>query len=82
VRDHGKATAQQIPSDYVAGYRVTALGNNYRLSELHAAFARAQLRKLPEFRERRRKAHAALRDRLGDIPGLEFQACRPGAGLS
>ena len=82
VRDHGKATAQQMPSDFVAGYRITALGNNYRLSEMHAAFARAQLSKLPEFTERRRKAHTALRERLGQIPSLEFQACRPGAGLS
>jgi len=63
-------------------YRITALGNNYRLSEIQAAFARAQLSKLEDFKRRRREAYITLREGLDEIPGLEFQARRPGAELS
>jgi dTDP-4-amino-4,6-dideoxygalactose transaminase len=82
ICDHGKDKAEKASSDFIAPYRVTALGNAYRLSEMHAAFARAQLNKLEDFRERRREAYVALRDRLREIPSLEFQVCRPGAELS
>ena len=47
--DHGKASrAPEVASEIIRPYRVQALGNNYRLSELHAAFARSQLSKLGE----------------------------------
>ena len=82
LRNHGKVKTEKTAFDFVAPYRVTALGNNYRLGEIHAAFARAQLSKLPELRERRRKAYVELREQLDDIPGLEFQALRPGAEVS
>jgi perosamine synthetase len=82
VRDHGKAEAEKTSADFIAPYRVIGLGNNYRLSELHAAFARAQLSKLAAFRERRRAAYLSLRERLDEIAGLAFQAHRPGAQLS
>ncbi len=82
VCDHGKDKAAKVPSDLVAPYRVTALGNNYRLSEMQAAFARAQLSKLEELRERRRAACAVLCERMREIPGLEFQVHRPDAELS
>ena len=82
VCDHGKDKSGTRSAGTTASYRVTGLGNNYRLSEIQAAFARAQLRKLDRFLERRREACAALRDRLSQIPGLEFRQPRAGAELS
>jgi len=82
VCDHGKDKAEKAPSEFIAPYRVTALGNNYRLSEMHAAFARAQLSKLEDLKEHRREAYVTLQDRLREIPGLELQVRRPGAELS
>ena len=82
VCDHGKDKDKKTSSDLVAPYRVTALGNNYRLSEMHAAFACAQLSKLEDLMECRRAIYVALLERLWEIPGLEFQVCRPGAKLS
>lgn len=86
VRDHGKGQESVIPkessTERLSSYRVTALGNNYRLSEMQAAFARAQLAKLPEMRERRRAAYLYLREGLDEVAGLEFQILRPGAELS
>jgi dTDP-4-amino-4,6-dideoxygalactose transaminase len=85
VRGHGKAQDDQSPADpsrFVKSYRVTALGNNYRLSEMQAAFARAQLSKLDDLSARRRDAYRALRRGLSDIEGLEFQAQQPGAELA
>ena len=82
VRNHGKAKAEKTASDFIAPYRIAALGNNYRLSEVQAAFARAQLRKLDDFKARRRQAYDALYDRLREIPDLGLQVRRPGAELS
>lgn len=82
VRGHGKEQSQKPMYRSGASYQVTALGNNYRLSELHAAFARAQLSKLPELKQRRRKAYHVLQERLSGIPGLEFQTRRPGVECS
>ena len=77
IRDHGKAVTEKVSSDIIAPYRVTRLGNNYRLSEMHAAFARAQLAKLPMFVERRRKAHARLHQLMSSIPGIVLRSHRP-----
>jgi dTDP-4-amino-4,6-dideoxygalactose transaminase len=82
ICDHGKSKEEAEAADYVARYRITALGNNYRLSEIHAAFARAQLVKLPSLLERRRSAHASLSHKLGDIPGLRFLVLPKGATRS
>ena len=85
IRGHGKAQADQQtvdPTRFVTSYQVTALGNNYRLSEMQAAFARAQLSKLDDFSARRRVAYRALKHGLSDIPGLKFQVQQPGAELA
>ena len=80
VRSHGKrfeqsATGEQRPTH---PYQVVTIGNNYRMGELHAAFALAQLRKLDDFHQRRRECAEYLRDRLKDLPGLLLQDMRPG----
>jgi dTDP-4-amino-4,6-dideoxygalactose transaminase len=71
LRDHGKDQTWRGE-----GYRVSTLGNNYRMTEIQAAFALAQLRKLDHFHAARR-AHSLYLDRgLAGIPGLVRQALR------
>ncbi len=82
ICDHGKEKGTVAAADLIAPYRVAVLGNNYRLSEMQAAFARAQLGKVEEFAARRRRTRDTLRRRLDEIPGLEFQRRRPGVELS
>jgi dTDP-4-amino-4,6-dideoxygalactose transaminase len=85
IRSHGKAQEPQAglaAHDFVAPYRVTALGSNYRLSEIQAAFARVQLSKLDGFRARRGIAYEALYAGLREVEGLEFQARQPGVELA
>ena len=83
ICDHGKAQGGvKAPTDFIRPYRITALGNNYRLSEIQSAFARAQLAKLDRFAAARRKAYEEMRAGLAGIPGLEFQEIRAGAQLS
>ena len=66
----------------VGAYQVTTLGNNYRMTEIQAAFGRAQLSKLAGFRERRRVCAACLDANLADVEGLVRQDLREGAELS
>lgn len=47
-------------------------GHNYRLSELAAAVARAQLAKLERLTARRRELVAVVEETLGDVPGIEL----------
>ena len=72
IRDHGKKKAGKRPDDLIAPYRVTRLGNNYRLSEIHAAFARTQLSKLHSFIDRRRKAYVDLSRKMAKIDGVKL----------
>ena len=86
MRDHGKA-ARTVAADektgrLVGAYRVATLGNNYRMTEIQAAFGRAQLAKLPAFQERRRACATFLDAGLADVEGLVRQDRREGAELS
>jgi len=47
------------------------IGNNYRLSEIHAAIAIEQLRKLKFLNDKRIALADYLSEKLGEIPGLE-----------
>jgi perosamine synthetase len=85
MRSHGKeqvAGATRAATDFIRRYRITALGNNYRLSEMQAAFGRAQLARLDEFRARRRTAYETMRAGLSQIPGLQLQVQQPDVELS
>ena len=53
-------------------YQHSELGFNYRLSNLLAAFGRAQLADLSRRIERRRDHNRFYRRALGDLPGVEF----------
>jgi len=80
-----KPLAMTPPGDagrLVSAYQVTSLGNNYRMTEIQAAFGRAQLSKLDAFRARRRVCAAYLDANLADVAGLVRQDLREGAELS
>jgi dTDP-4-amino-4,6-dideoxygalactose transaminase len=79
VRSHGKLfEAPQTGSPKASRpYQVVTIGNNYRMGELHAAFALVQLRKLDQFHRIRRECAEYLREQLKDIPGLILQDIRP-----
>ena len=55
----------------------TFLANNYRMTELQAAVARAQLRKLPSIIERRSEWCLQLSAKLADIKGLQLPQITP-----
>ncbi len=71
ARDHGRRPRRtDVPHDYG---RLEQIGNHYRLTEIQAAFALAQVRRLPRLRELRRQHTEALDRALRDVPGLAFQ---------
>jgi len=70
IRNHGEAVIQ---SDDPAEL-LNILGHNFRLGEIEAAIARAQLHKLPALVASRQKAADRLRAGLADLPGLELPA--------
>jgi perosamine synthetase len=51
-------------------YDTTALGFNYRMSELHAAIGFEQTKKLPQFLKARKENFTQLRNQLIEIKGL------------
>ena len=63
--------------DPVPHYEHSAIGYNYRLSNLLAAIGRAQLARLPEFVSRRRAINAFYRAALADLDGVEFMPEAP-----
>jgi dTDP-4-amino-4,6-dideoxygalactose transaminase len=71
ARDHGRRPPRPgVAHDYG---RLQQIGNHYRLTEIQAAFALAQARRLPHFRAMRRRHTEALDRALRDVPGLAFQ---------
>lgn len=57
-------------------YDVVELGYNYRLTDFQCALGRSQLRRLPEFVERRRQIAAAYDDALAEMEGASALAVR------
>ncbi|MCB2154112.1 DegT/DnrJ/EryC1/StrS family aminotransferase [bacterium] len=80
LRSHGMSTGtwQRHHGD-ASRYDVEAMGYNYRLDEVRAAMGRQQLRKLPEYTQRRTHAAAMLRDRLQPLTerGLQIPFATP-----
>lgn len=62
----------QQARDPAPHYEHSQIGFNYRLSNLLAAVGRAQLERLDEKVAKRRKIKAYYREKLGDLPGVEF----------
>jgi dTDP-4-amino-4,6-dideoxygalactose transaminase len=68
IRNHGEAVIQSDDPAQLANI----LGHNFRLGEIEAAIARAQLHKLPELVASRQRAADRLRAGLMDLPGLQL----------
>lgn len=68
------ATQARDPAPH---YQHSAIGFNYRMSNLLAAVGRGQLRVLDERVRRRREVNAYYRRALGDLPGIEFMPEAP-----
>ena len=68
IRNHGEAVIQSDDPSELANI----LGHNFRLGEIEAAIARAQLHKLPELVASRQRAANRLRSGLIDLPGLQL----------
>ncbi len=58
------------------------MGQNFRISELHAAVGLAQIRKLDKFLAIQRKNHQQLRSCLEQVPEISFRAIPDPAGDS
>jgi 8-amino-3,8-dideoxy-alpha-D-manno-octulosonate transaminase len=58
----------------------TFAGDNYRMDEMRAALALAQLDRLPRILARCRQIKQALHARLGDLPGVRLQTLHDPAG--
>jgi len=65
------------PLDEEGTEEITALGWMYLTQELPAAFARAQLRRLPEFNENAAANAAVMTKRLAGLPGVTPPVCPP-----
>ncbi len=49
------------------------LGFNYRISELHAAVGLAQMKKLHQIREDKKRNKTIFKQKIAELPGLEFR---------
>ena len=73
-RDHGKNETADSKNGDMGGFRWVhdSFGTNWRLTEMQSAIGRAQLRKLADWVEVRRRNAAILTERLSDCPGLRL----------
>jgi dTDP-4-amino-4,6-dideoxygalactose transaminase len=71
-KDHGKSYEAVYERAHPPGFRWLheSFGTNWRMTELQAAIGRVQLRRLPDWHERRRRNAAILTERLEAIPAL------------
>lgn len=74
IRNH----AEVVVGDMGRSYLVNMLGFNYRMTELEAAIARQQLKKLSGLLSQRQENVAYLEDKLRDLPGIEIPGVRAG----
>lgn len=74
IRNH----AEVVVGDMGRSNLVNMLGFNYRMTELEAAIARQQLKKLPAVLSRRQENVAYLEEQLSNLPGIDIPPVRPG----
>lgn len=76
IRNHGEAVVEKLEYDNL----VNMVGFNFRMTELTAAVAREQLKKLPRLLDHRLRLVRYLRDSLSKIEWLQIptgrEACR------
>ena len=73
VRNHGETVVEDAGVDDI----VNTLGSNYRMTEIEAAIAAEQLKKLDGLLETRRRLAAYLTERLSEVPGLVTPVVEP-----
>jgi perosamine synthetase len=79
LRNHGMTSAAAERTGRHWQYDVTALGYNYRLSDLQAALGHSQLSRLGAIVARRTELAARYDSELSDLPGLCLPPRRAGA---
>ncbi len=73
MRSHGMTTLTwDRHRGHANSYDVESHGYNYRIDEIRAALGRAQLRKLTENNEKRRKLVSEYKKRLSSLPQWKF----------
>jgi len=78
VRNHGEVVLDDMGAPELAGL----IGSNFRMAEIEAAIALAQLQKLDGLLAWRRRLAARLETRLREIPGLVPATVAPGCSHS
>ncbi|WP_157469050.1 DegT/DnrJ/EryC1/StrS family aminotransferase [Deinococcus murrayi] len=73
-KDHGKSYEAVYEREHPPGFRWLheSFGTNWRMLEVQAAIGRLQLRKLPDWMERRRANAAVLNERFAGHPALRL----------
>jgi dTDP-4-amino-4,6-dideoxygalactose transaminase len=75
IRNHAEA----VVADKGTKNLVNMIGFNYRMTEMEAAVARCQLRKLDGLLKQRQKNCAYLTEKISDIPAIKTPEIRDGA---
>lgn len=75
IRNHGEVVLQQMPAD---GDLNNMLGFNYRMTEIEAAIASEQLKKLEGLLESRIERANQLTELLSNVGGISTPVVRPG----
>ena len=72
MASHGRTAAawDRFRDSALKTYDITEMGYNYKATDMQAALARVQLRKLPEANRKRVELVRLYRELLSDIPGL------------
>lgn len=78
IRNHAEAVLGAKPGGVAREELVNMVGFNYRMTELEAAIARTQLKKLAPLLDARERNVAYLAKQLAEIPCLRPAATRPG----
>ena len=65
LRNHGREKTKW-------GYEHGCIGYNYRMTDIAAAIGLEQLKKLPNFNQKRREHAGYLNEKLGDVEGIEI----------
>jgi perosamine synthetase len=72
MRDHGRSQANH------RYFTTDEIGFKYRMSSLQAAFGRAQLSRIDELVEKKKRIFHWYQERLANIPGIQLNCDRPG----
>ena len=72
LREHGKSWDAVHRTDHPPGFRwlIESFGSNWRMTGPQAAIGQCQLRKLPDWIDRRRRNARILHDRLVSLPAV------------